>query len=139
MQKRKVAAPRQGTATLTLGLSPDLRDSLKRLSAARKATAKAAGQGKFIIGIVDEAITELAALLKNGKKVAFIPVPRSSDGRTALRVGVPAHAIAQKASEAADVPDAARYNFRPLVYASIRHAGPRIRKWRTGSPTRRDG
>ena len=103
MQKRKVAAPRQGTATLTLGLSPDLRDSLKRLSAARKAAAKAAGQGKFIIGIVDEAITELAAFLKNGKKVAFIPVPRSSDGRTALRVGVRAHATAQKASEAADV------------------------------------
>jgi molybdopterin converting factor small subunit len=103
VQKRKVAAPRQGTATLTLGLSPDLRDSLKRLSAARKATAKRTGQPKFIIGIVDEAITELANLLKRGEKVAFIPVPRSSEGRTALRVGTDAHAIAQKSSEAADV------------------------------------
>ena len=103
MQKRKVAAPRQGTATLTLGLSPNLRDSLKRLSAARKAAAKATGQSKFIIGIVDEAITGLAALLKSGKKVAFIPVPRSSEGRTALRVGADVHAIAQQASEAADV------------------------------------
>jgi hypothetical protein len=100
--KRKVAAP-QGTATLTLGLSPDLRDSLKQLSAARKAVAKVAGQGKFIIGIVDEAITALAALIDSERKVAFIPVPRSSGGRTALRVGLRAHAIAQKSSEKADV------------------------------------
>ena len=103
MQKRKVAVPRQGTATLTLGLSPDLRDSLKRLSAARKAAAKTAGQAKFIIGIVDEAIIELAAILRSRKEVAFIPVPRSSDGRTSLRVGGRAHNIAQESAEAADV------------------------------------
>jgi molybdopterin converting factor small subunit len=103
VQKRKVVAPRQGTATLTLGLSPDLRDSLKRLSAVRKAAAKVPGHEKFIIGIVDEAITELAAVLKGGTKVAFIPVPRSSGGRTSLRVGARAHATAQKASETADV------------------------------------
>ena len=103
MQKRKVAAPRQGTATLTLGLSPDLRDSLKQLSAARKRAAKDAGQGKFILGIVDGAIAELASVIKSGKKIAFIPVPRSSEGRTALRVSGSAHAIARKASEAADV------------------------------------
>jgi hypothetical protein len=103
VHKRKVAAPRQGTATLTLGLSPDLRDSIRQLSAARKAAAKAAGQEKFIVGIVDEAIIEVAALLKSGKSVSFIPVPRSSDGRTSLRVGVRAHAIAQMAAETADV------------------------------------
>jgi hypothetical protein len=103
VRQRKVASPRQGTATLTLGLSPDLYDSLKRLSAVRKAATSAAAQQKFIVGIVDEAIIELAALLKSGKMVAFIPVPRSSDGRTSLRVGTRAHLVAQKASEAADV------------------------------------
>ncbi len=103
MQKRKVAAPRPGTATLTLGLSPDLRDSLKQLSTARKAATKAGDRPKFILDIVDQAIAELAAILKNGGEVGFIPVPRSSSGRTSLRVGGHAHRIAQSASEIADV------------------------------------
>lgn len=103
MQKRKVASPRRGTATLTLGLSPDLRDSLKQLSAARKAAAKAAGPERFIIGIVDEAIAKLAAALRDRKPVSFIPTPRFSTGRTALRVSANALRAAQKASETADV------------------------------------
>lgn len=103
MRQRKVAAPLQGTATLTLGLSPDLRDSLKLLSTARKAAAKADGKPKFILGIVDEAIAELVAALKDGKPISFVPIPRSSTGRTALRVSANAHRDAQKASEAADV------------------------------------
>ena len=103
MRQRKVAAPRQGTATLTLGLSPDLVDSLKQLSAARKSAPKAGGKPKFILGIVDEAIDELATALKVGRTVSFVPTPRSSKGRTALRVSSGAHRTAQKASEAADV------------------------------------
>lgn len=103
MRQRKVAAPRQGTATLTLGLSPDLVDSLKQLSAARKAAAKAGSKPKFILGIVDEAITDLAAALDSEKTISFIPTPRSSEGRTALRVSAGTHHAAQKASEAADV------------------------------------
>lgn len=102
MRQRKVASPRQGTATLTLGLSPELRDGLKELSAVRK-TMRRGGKPIFIQGMVDDAIVNLDQVLKSGKEVAFIPVPRSTDGRTALRVGVPAHRIAQKASEAADV------------------------------------
>jgi molybdopterin converting factor small subunit len=103
VRQRKVAAPRQGTATLTLGLSPDLVDSLKQLSAARKSAANAGGKPKFILGIVDEAIDELATALKAGKKVGFVPTPRSSEGRTALRVSAGPHHTAQKVSEAADV------------------------------------
>ncbi|HKQ10906.1 MAG TPA: hypothetical protein VJS85_06930 [Rhizomicrobium sp.] len=103
MRQRKVAAPRRGTATLTLGLSPDLVDSLKRLSAARKSATKADDQPKFILDIVDEAIAELAAILNRGGEVNFIPVPRSTNGRTSLRVGGRAHRIAQRASEIADV------------------------------------
>ena len=102
MRQRKVASPQQGTATLTLGLSPELRDGLKRLSAVRKASRKGA-KPVFIQGMVDDAIIHLDQLLKSGKDVAFIPVPRSSEGRTALRVSAPAHRTAQKASEAADV------------------------------------
>jgi molybdopterin converting factor small subunit len=103
VRQRKVASPRQGTATLTLGLSPDLYDSLKQLSAARKSAAKAGDQPKFILDIVDEAIAELAVVLKTGREVGFIPVPRSNSGRTSLRVGGRAHRLAQKASEIADV------------------------------------
>lgn len=102
MRQRKVAAPRQGTATLTLGLSPELRDGLKQLSATRK-TARRGAKPVFIQGMVDEAILNLDQVLKSGKDVAFIPVPRSCEGRTALRVSAPAHRMAQKASEAADV------------------------------------
>lgn len=103
MRQRKVAAPRQGTATLTLGLSPDLVDSVKQLSAARKAAANTRGKPKFILGIVDEAIEELATALKAGRTVGFVPTPRSSGGRTALRASFDAHSTAQKASEVADV------------------------------------
>ncbi len=103
MRQRKVVSPRMGTATLTLGLSPDLYDSLKQLSAARKSAAQTGDKPKFILDIVDEAIAELAAILKSGREVSFIPVPRSSSGRTSLRVGERAHGIAQKASEIADV------------------------------------
>jgi hypothetical protein len=102
VRQRKVVAPRQGTATLTLGLSPDLRDSLRELSAVRKALRKGA-RPVFIQGMVDDAILHLDQMLKSGKDVAFIPVPRSSNGRTALRVSAPVHRIAQKASEASDV------------------------------------
>jgi hypothetical protein len=103
VRQRKVASPRPGTATVTLGLSPDLRDGLKRLSAARKVAAKDGDQPKFILGIVDLAIDELAVALKTGKVVNFIPVPRTSPGRTSLRVGSRALRVAQKASEVADV------------------------------------
>jgi molybdopterin converting factor small subunit len=102
VRQRKVASPRQETATLTLGLSPELRDGLKRLSAVRKA-ARQAGRPIFIQGMVDDAIVNLAQMLNSGKEVAFIPVPRCSEGRTALRVSAQAHRTAQKASEAADV------------------------------------
>ena len=103
MRQRKVASPRPGTAPITLGLSPDLRDSLKLLSAARKVAPTASGKPKFIGGIVDAAIAELAELLKKGEAVSFIPTPRSSTGRTALKASAKAHRTAQKASEAADV------------------------------------
>ena len=103
MQKRKVAAPRQGTATITLGLSPELCDSLKQLSAARKAALTVGDKPKFILGIVDDAIAQLAAALKDRKPVSFVPTPRSSNGRTALRVSAQAHRTAQRASETADV------------------------------------
>jgi len=102
VRQRKVASPQQETATLTLGLSPELRDGLKQLSAVRKALRKG-GKPVFIQGMVDDAIVNLDQLLKGGRDVAFIPVPRSSEGRTALRVSATAHRIAQKASEAADV------------------------------------
>jgi hypothetical protein len=100
--KRKVASAPSGTDTLTLGLSPTLRDSIKLLSASRKATRKA-GKPAFVLGIVDDAILNLAALTKAGKEVAFIPVPRSSEGRTSLRVSARGHEIAVRASEDADV------------------------------------
>jgi hypothetical protein len=103
VRQRKVSSPRPGTATVTLGLSPDLRDSLKQLSATRKSCTKADDHPKFILDIVDEAIAELAAILKSGAEVNFIPVPRSTKGRTSLRVGRRAHRVAQKASEDADV------------------------------------
>ncbi len=103
MRQRKVAAPRQGTAPITLGLSPDLRDGLKLLSATRKAASAIADKPKFIGGIVETAIAELAETLKAGEAVSFVPTPRSSSGRTALKVSAKAHRAAQKASEAADV------------------------------------
>ena len=103
MRQRKVAAPRQGTATLTLGLSPNLRDSLKLLSQTRKAAQKPSSKSKFILEIVDEAIVDLASRLKSDAAVSFVPVPRSSSGRTSLRVSTRAHHVAQKASETADV------------------------------------
>jgi hypothetical protein len=91
VRQRKVVAPRQGTAPITLGLSPDLRDSLKQLSAARKVATTASGKPKFIGGIVDAAITELAEALTAGEAVSFVPTPRSSNGRTALKVSAKAH------------------------------------------------
>jgi hypothetical protein len=103
VRQRKVASPRQGTAPITLGLSPDLRDSLKQLSAARKAATVAASKPKFIGGIVDTAIADLAEALRDGEAISFVPTPRSSTGRTALKVSAKAHRTAQKASEAADV------------------------------------
>lgn len=102
MPKRKMASAPSGTDTLTLGLNPTLRDSLKLLSASRKAARKA-GKPVFIQGMVDEAILNLAKMLKDKEQVAFIPVPRSSEGRTCLRVSVRAHRVAIQASETADV------------------------------------
>lgn len=102
MPKRKVASASAGTDTLTLGLSPALRDSLKLLSASRKA-ARNAGKPAFIQGMVDDAILSLAQLLKRGNEVAFIPVPRTSEGRTSLRVSAHAHRVAILGSETADV------------------------------------
>jgi hypothetical protein len=100
--KRKVASAPSGSDTLTLGLSPNLRDSLKLLSASRKATRRA-GKPAFVLGIVDDAILNLSAHIKAGKEIAFIPVPRSSEGRTSLRVSARIHWIAVRASEDADV------------------------------------
>jgi hypothetical protein len=79
-----------------------LRDSLKLLSASRKANRKA-GKPVFVLGIVDDALLNLAAILKAGKVVAFIPVPRSNEGRTSLRVSARVHGIAVRSSEDADV------------------------------------
>jgi hypothetical protein len=87
---------------LVLVLSPVLRDSLKRLSANRKAS-RTAGKPVFILGIVDDAIGNLANLLNAGKEIAFVPAPRSSEGRSSMRVSARAHRIAQQVSEAADV------------------------------------
>jgi hypothetical protein len=99
---RKVASAPSGTNTLTLGLNPVLRDSLRLLSATRKA-ARTAGKPAYIQGMVDEAILHLSQMLKSDKSIAFVPIPRSSEGRTALRVSAGAHQVALRTSEVADV------------------------------------
>jgi hypothetical protein len=73
------------------------------LSASRKASKKGGGKPSFILDIVDEAIAKLAAMLKSGADISFIPVPRSSTGRTSLRVSAKSHRLALQASENADV------------------------------------
>jgi len=78
-----------------------LSDNLKRLSKTRKAAPTV--KPKFILNIVDEAIGHLASAVKAGAEISFLPMPRSSNGRTALRVSASAHRAAQKASEVADV------------------------------------
>jgi hypothetical protein len=89
---------------IALGLSPDLRDSLKLLSARRKArSSPAGGKPAFINGIVDMAIAKLAVALKSGAPVSFIPVPRVNSGRTSFRISPLSHRVAVKASEKADV------------------------------------
>lgn len=101
MPKRKVASTPSGSP-LTLRLSPSLIADIKLLSAARKGGATA-GKPAFILGIVDEAILALAAQVKAGKAIAFIPMPRSSEGRTSLRVSAKVHATAIRTAEIADV------------------------------------
>jgi hypothetical protein len=103
LAKRKAASVPIGTATLTLCLNPSLHDGLKRLASRRKDAKRDRSKPVFITGMVDDAIIQLSAQLKKSAPIAFIPTPRSHEGRTALRVGAKAHEIASQASEAADV------------------------------------
>jgi len=102
VRKRKTKSAPTDAVFIACGLSPDLRDSLKLLSASRKAR-EAADKPAFINGIVDDAVSKLAAMLKSGADVSFIPVPRINSGRTSLRISPASHRLALKASEAADV------------------------------------
>ncbi len=102
MRKRTTKSARTDVVWIACGLSPDLRDSLKLLSASRKAREDS-DKPSFINGIVDDAIAKLAAMLKSGAEVSFIPVPRNNKGRASLRISPSAHKLAVKASETADV------------------------------------
>jgi hypothetical protein len=103
VRKRKTKAASATAVFIACGLSPDLRDSLKLLSASRKAQRGKADKPSFLNGILDEAITKLAAMLKSGVDVSFIPVPRNNTGRTSFRISPGSHKVALKASETADV------------------------------------
>jgi hypothetical protein len=91
------------TVFIACSLNPDLRDSLKLLSASRKALEDRAGKPASLGGLVEEAIAKLAAMLKSGAEVSFIPVPRNNTGRTSFRIGSASHKLALKLSENADV------------------------------------
>lgn len=103
MRKRKTKSAPTEAVFIALGLSPDLRDSLKTLSASRKARDAGGAKPAFLNGIVDDAIAKLVAMLKSGTEVSFIPVPRTSSGRTSFRISPSSHRLALKAAETADV------------------------------------
>jgi hypothetical protein len=103
LAKRKAASVPIGTVTLTLCLNPSLHDGLKQLASHRKDAKRDRSKPVFIAGMVDDAIIHLSAQIKKGTPIAFIPTPRSHEGRTALRVSAKAHKVAAQASETADV------------------------------------
>ena len=103
MRKRKTKAASATVVFIACGLSPDVRDSLKLLSASRKVLRNQSDRPSFFNAIVDEAIAKLAALLKSGADIGFIPVPRNNTGRTSFRISPLAHKTALRASKNADV------------------------------------
>ena len=102
MRKRTSKPTPVAAVFIASALNPDVRDSLKILSAARK-ERDATDKPVFINAIVDAAIAKLAAMLKSGANVVFVPVPRESAGRTSFRITPTSHRLALKASENADV------------------------------------
>ena len=103
MRKRKTRAASTTAVFIACSLSLDLRDSLMLLSSSRKAQRGKTDKPSFLNGILDEAIAKLAAMLKSGVQVSFIPVPRNNTGRTSFRISPASHRVALKASETADV------------------------------------
>ena len=103
MRKRNTRAASATAVFIACSLSPDLRDSLKLLSASRKVQRAKADKPAFLNGILDDAIAKLAAMLKSGVAVSFIPMPRNNTGRTSFRISPASHKVALKASETADV------------------------------------
>ena len=102
MRKRKTKSAPTKSVFIACGLSPDLRDSLRMLSAIRK-TRGTQNKPVFINAIVDDAIAKLAAVIKSGANVSFIPVPSRSSGRTTFRISPTSHRVALTGSENADV------------------------------------
>lgn len=135
MRKRKTKSAPTDAVFIACGLSPDLRDSLKLLSTARK-DRPGGDQPAFINGILADAIAKLAAMLKSGADVSFIPVPRNNTGRTSFRISPTSHRLAVKAAEAADVKLSDFIRTALSLYVRS-HAREIYQETKTASPRRR--
>jgi hypothetical protein len=102
-RKRKIAPATQGFGFTRPTLSADLQDSLKLISASRKAQGDKSNQPSYLNGIVDEAIAKLAAMLKSGADVNFVPLPTKNAARPTYRISPASHKLAVAASENAGV------------------------------------
>ena len=102
MRTRKAKSTPAKSVFIACGLSPDLRDSLQLLSSSRKAIVEGS-KPSFINAMLDEAIAKLAAMLKSGAAVSFVPVPRKKTDRTSFRISPASHKIALKACKDADL------------------------------------